>query len=137
MQIELPSPVPEIPVKDLVAAMDYYQQRLGFRKDWGTKEGGIAQVSRGACRLFLADQAFREKNGFPNPPLLIWLNLSSKAEVDQLHVEWSSRGANIFSKPDSKPWHLHEFTASDLDGNLIRVFYDFAWELPDRGGRED
>jgi hypothetical protein len=25
----------------------------------------------------------------------------------------------------SKPWQLHEFTAADLDDNLIRVFYDF------------
>ena len=39
--------------------------------------------------------------------------------------------------PDSKPWNLHEFTAADADGNLLRVFYDFAWELPDRGGRKD
>ena len=23
---------------------------------------------------------------------------------------------------------LHEFTAADPDGNLLRVFYDFAWE---------
>jgi hypothetical protein len=30
-----------------------------------------------------------------------------------------------------------EFTARDLDGNRFRVFYDFAWELPDRGGRKD
>ena len=28
-------------------------------------------------------------------------------------------------------------SAADLDGNLFRVFYDFAWELPDRGGRAD
>ena len=24
---------------------------------------------------------------------------------------------------------LREFTAADLDGNRIRVFYDFRWEL--------
>jgi hypothetical protein len=30
------------------------------------------------------------------------------------------------SSPESKPWGLHEFTAADLDGNLFRVFYDFA-----------
>jgi len=26
---------------------------------------------------------------------------------------------------ESKPWKLREFTVSDLDGNLFRVFYDF------------
>ena len=25
-----------------------------------------------------------------------------------------------------KPWGLHEFTVADPDGNLFRVFYDFA-----------
>jgi hypothetical protein len=28
--------------------------------------------------------------------------------------------------PESKSWGLHEFTAADPDGNLFRVFYDFA-----------
>jgi hypothetical protein len=30
------------------------------------------------------------------------------------------------SAPESKSWGLHEFTATDLDGNLFRVFYDFG-----------
>jgi hypothetical protein len=28
-----------------------------------------------------------------------------------------------------KPWKLREFIAADLDGNLIRVFYDFRRDL--------
>jgi len=32
----------------------------------------------------------------------------------------------LLSAPESKPWGLHEFTAADLDGNLFRVFHDFA-----------
>jgi uncharacterized glyoxalase superfamily protein PhnB len=135
MNSEFPAPVPEIPVQSLTAAMSYYEQRLGFSRDWGREGGGIGQVSRGQCRLFLTDRAFRSQNGSPSPPIVIWLNLNSKSEVDELHAQWSSNGADIVSKPESKPWHLHEFTAADLDGNRLRVFYDFAWELPDRGGR--
>jgi hypothetical protein len=60
-----------------------------------------------------------------------------EAEVDALHESWSAGGAQIVARPESKPWNLHEFMARDLDGNLFRVFYDFAWELPDRGGRKD
>jgi hypothetical protein len=55
-----------------------------------------------------------------------WLNLGSKAEVDELHRAWQSTDAILLSTPDSKPWGLHEFTAADPDGNLFRVFYDFA-----------
>ena len=57
--------------------------------------------------------------------MVIWLNLASNREVDELHLAWSGRGARIVSPPESKPWKLHEFTAADLDGNLIRVFHDF------------
>jgi predicted lactoylglutathione lyase len=57
---------------------------------------------------------------------LIWLNLGSKEEVDELYRAWSSSNAKLMSPPESKSWGLHEFTAADLDGNLFRVFYDFA-----------
>ncbi len=33
--------------------------------------------------------------------------------------------------------HLVGRIAADLDGNLFRVFHDFASELSDRGGRVD
>jgi len=42
---------------------------------------------------------------------------------------WSASKAKLMSAPESKPWGLHEFTAADLDGNLFRVFYDFATPL--------
>jgi predicted lactoylglutathione lyase len=63
--------------------------------------------------------------------VLIWLNLNSRREVDDLHETWSRSEARIVTRPEAKPWNLHEFTAADIDGNLFRVFYDFAWEIRD------
>jgi len=134
MSEDFPSAVPEIRVNNVARSAAYFEKCLGFNWDWGVE--GIGQVSRGACRIFLSDDAFRGDGGNATPSV-IWLNLNSKREVDELHEAWSSRGAQIVAKPESKPWNLHEFTATDLDGNLFRVFYDFAWELPDRGGRKD
>jgi uncharacterized glyoxalase superfamily protein PhnB len=134
MSEAFPSPVPEMPVEDLREACAYYETCLGFHKDWG--EEGIGQVSRGSCRLFLTDRAFREANGNTAGPVWVWINLNNKKEVDDLYAEWHRRGARILTAPESKPWNLHEFTAQDRDGNVFRVFYDFAWELPDRGGRQ-
>ena len=34
------------------------------------------------------------------------------------------RKTKIVSGPEDKPWKLRELMAADLDGNLIRVFYD-------------
>jgi predicted lactoylglutathione lyase len=125
MKHEFPAAVPEIPVTDMNAALHYYEGKLGFSIDWGGADGGIAGISKGHCRMFLTDREFREHHGNV-PPVMVWLNLDSREEVDELYEIWNSAEARIISPPDSKPWKLHEFTASDLDGNLFRVFYDFS-----------
>lgn len=125
MKHEFPAAVPEIPVTDMDQALNYYQHQLGFDIDWGGAGGGIAGISKGDCRMFLTDRDFRQHHGNA-PPVMIWLNLDSKAEVDDLYAIWNAGGARMISPPESKPWNLHEFTASDLDGNLFRVFYDFS-----------
>ena len=127
MKHELPGAVPEIPVSDIDTAVAYYQNQLGFTLDWGSEEGGIAGISKGSCRIFLTNRAFRASYG-NNAPVLVWLNLESKRDVDDLYGTWSAAGARIISQPESKPWKLHEFTVADLDGNLFRVFYDFSRE---------
>jgi uncharacterized glyoxalase superfamily protein PhnB len=125
MKSEFPGPVPEIRVRDIATAAAYYQNNLGFTLDWGGEELGLAGISIGNCRLFLANQQYRQ--GYVNSgPTLTWLNLESKEDVDELYRVWSASNARLLSSPESRPWGLHEFTASDLDGNLFRVFYDFA-----------
>ena len=122
-----PGAVPEIPVGNIDRTCEYYVRCLGFTLDWGGGPGGIAGLSRGQSRIFLTDPAFREMYGNQGP-VLIWLNLGNRQEVDELHSEWTQREARIVSPPAAKPWNLYEFTAADPDGNLLRVFYDFAWE---------
>jgi predicted lactoylglutathione lyase len=133
MKPEFPPAVPEIPVSDINKAADYYQNKFGFKLDWVGEEGRIAGISKGHCRMFLTNPAFRA--GSPTgtaPPfgnvghVVIWFNLNSKAEVDDLYQLWKNSQAQIVSEPEDKRWKLHEFTAADLDGNLFRVFYDFT-----------
>lgn len=119
-----PAAIPEMPVSHIAKAAAYYVGALGFTLDWGDEAGGIAGISRGSCRLFLTNRSFRESYGNMSP-ILCWLNLDSKAEVDELFVQWQAAQAKIVSEPEDKPWKLREFVAADPDGNLIRVFYDF------------
>src|SRR5262245_28301436 len=123
-----PAPVPEIPAANVDKTAAYYVNALGFTLDWGDDEGGIAGISRGNCRLFITNRPFREQYGNA-APMLFWINLDSKAEVDELFVEWKAAQAKIVSEPADKAWMLREFTAADPDGNLIRVFYDFRLDL--------
>lgn len=121
-----PAACPEIPVTDLAAALVEYRDRLGFTVDWSDLDLGLGQVSRGSSRFFLASRSYRQAG-----PIRLWINLGNRAEVGALHAEWRDAGARLDGPPEPKPWKLHEFTAQDSDGNLLRVFYDFGWE--DRG----
>jgi hypothetical protein len=99
---ELPAAVPEIPVRSIDEAMAYYQASLGFTLDWHEEKLGLAGISRGNCRIFLASEEFR--NGYRNVgPTLTWLNLDSKEAVDELHRQWTSRDARIISPLDARP----------------------------------
>ena len=80
--------------------------------------------------MFLTNAAFRAVHG-PKSAAIVWLNLNSKQEVDDLFARWQATGADIVEPVEDKPWHLREFRVADPDGNQLRVFYDFNWELSD------
>ena len=125
---QFPQAVPEIPVTNVDKAAQYYVNALGFRFDWGNDEGGIGGISQGECRMFLTNAPFRQYYG-TGGPVVVWLNLNSRQEVDDLYHRWREGGANILAGPEDKPWHLREFRVADPDGNQLRVFYDFSREL--------
>ena len=126
MLTHFPQAVPEIPVSDVDKGAEYYANVLGFSHDWGNDAGGIGGISQGDCRMFLTNPAFRAGRG---SPVIVWLNLNSKAEVDELFERWAKAGATIVEGVEDKPWNLREFRVADPDGNQLRVFYDFNWEL--------
>lgn len=122
-----PAACPEIPVERLADGLAYYRDKLGFTVDWSDEALGLGGLSQGATRLFMSTPAYREPLGVRGP-ILLWINLDNRAEVDALHARWAEAGAIIAGPPEAGPHKLYEFFASDPDGNHLRVFYDFAWE---------
>ena len=58
---------------------------------------------QGSCRLFITNRAFRESYGNVGP-ILFWLNLDSRAEVDELFAPWTTgKGIRSFSQYDPVP----------------------------------
>jgi catechol 2,3-dioxygenase-like lactoylglutathione lyase family enzyme len=82
MASKLPTPIPQVPVRDLARAIEFYQLRLGFLLDWKC-EDGIAGVSREKTRLFLD----RVAEGALHP-VRIWLNLDSVAAGQTHQDSW-------------------------------------------------
>lgn len=129
MLTRLPPAIPELPVSNIHQAAAYYINALGFHLDWHDEPDGIAGISHGGCRLFLTDAPFRQRRGNA-APIVVWLNLDSRQQVDELYNLWHETGARLPSAPEDKPWNLREFTALDPDGNQLRVFYDFTRDTP-------
>jgi predicted lactoylglutathione lyase len=121
--VRLPSPVPELPVSDVQAAGQSYARQMGFAVDW-SYEDALAGISRDDARVFLRRRTPEEAR--LRYSVLIWLNMASGAEVDQLHAEWKERGALIVEDLRTTAYNLREFTAQDPDGNRIRVFHDLG-----------
>jgi len=128
MVTPFPQAVPEIPVSNVEKAAEYYAKVLGFHFDWGNDKDGIGGISQGECRMFLTNAPFRQHHG-NGGTVVVWLNLNSKQEVDELYHRWREAGAKILAEPEDKPWRLREFRVADLDGNQLRMFYDFSREL--------
>ena len=97
--------------------------------DWGNDDDGIAVLSGG-----LPDVP--HEPAIPRRPRakragIVWLNLNSKQEVDELFERWKDTGAKIIEAA----WNLHEFRVANLDGNQQRVFYDFKWDVSEQRRR--
>ena len=120
--MKLPAPVPELPVADIQAATSAYVRQMGFSVDW-TYEDHLAGISKDAARVFLRRRTPQEDRSLG---VVIWLNMASAAEVDELHAEWKERGVQIVDELHTAPHKLREFTAQDLDGNRLRVFFDLG-----------
>jgi predicted lactoylglutathione lyase len=121
--MKLPSPVPELPVSDIQAARVFYKSKLGFSVDW-IYENQIAGISKDSARIFIRLKTDEEKKQAYS--VLIWLNMNSAAEVDELYESWKNSGVQITDELETKPWNLREFTAADPDGNRFRVFHDLG-----------
>jgi predicted lactoylglutathione lyase len=122
--MKLPAPVPELPVADVQAATSAYVRQMGFSVDWTYEDHLLAGISKDAARVFLRRRTPQEDT--EHHGVVIWLNMASSAEVDELHAEWKERGVRIVDELRTAPYKLREFTAEDLDGNKLRVFFDLG-----------
>jgi len=126
--------IPALPIRDAAAAVDFYRDRLGF--DVLHHDGGFAVLARDEAVLHLwqaGDESWRERESLDEPvrsgaESFIAGTASCRirvAGVDELYEEL--RESDVLHRVsrdgvEETDYGTREFSALDLDGNLIGFF---------------
>ena len=104
-------------VRDLAISTRYYMDVLGLARDFGDGSDGWSFLSRdhfavmlGECRDAVPAAELGDHSWF------VYVNVD---DADGLHAEVAGRGAEILSRPATKPWGLREFVVRTPDGHRI------------------
>jgi catechol 2,3-dioxygenase-like lactoylglutathione lyase family enzyme len=116
------NPIPLLFVSDFPAALNFYQEKLGFRVAWtsGDDDDPYGSIVRGNTDLHIT-VCKCEGNAHVGR---LWVRIHSP-DVDRLHAELVDKGVKMIKGPTTEPWDLREFTFNDPDGNRF-VFFNFV-----------
>jgi catechol 2,3-dioxygenase-like lactoylglutathione lyase family enzyme len=107
--------LPELPLSNVPAGVEYYQNVLGFRINFAGDDFGV--MDRDDVTLIL----------IPRTELHTGIGscYAYVRDVDALHAELLGRGARVQGEPISHPWGLRDFQVLDLEGNRITLGQPF------------
>ena len=103
---------PQFLVEKLENSLDFYEQRLGFSRDF-VYEGFYASVSRDRAVIHLkcapkleAERAHRRAGEHLDAYVVV-------SGVEELHRELTRRGASITRPLEQRPWGTRDFYVED------------------------
>jgi len=109
---------PQFLVDDLVSAVAYYRDKLGFVTDF-VYDSFYAGISRDGAPIHLkcapttpSDRAHRKRNEH----LDAYIDVSG---LEALFEELQTRGATIVKPLEQRPWGCRDFYVEDADGHLL------------------
>ena len=109
---------PQFLVDRLDDALAFYEQRLGFERDF-VYENFYASVSRDGAVIHLkcapklqAERAYRRSEEHLDAYLAV-------SGVRELHDEFVRRGAPIVKPLEQRPWGQRDFYIEDPDGYIL------------------
>lgn len=124
--------IPSIRVRDLAAALDYYELALGFTVLRGDANSENCAIQRGDARLMLEvpgeffspgyNEAIRERLGAPSATALY----IEAPDLDALYEHVQAVGLTVVDPLADRLWGQAEFTVEDLEGNWLTF-----WKSPE------
>ena len=112
---QLQQMLPELPLTDVSAGVEYYQRVLGFGINYAQHDLGV--MYRDDVTILLI-QRTDQHTGIGSCEAYV-------RDADALHAELVARGANVQGAPVSRPWGLRDFRVLDLEGNRITFAQPF------------
>lgn len=107
--------VPILPCVDVEDTIAFYENRLGFTRDWvwgdPATDGG---VRHGDVQIFFMRNADLSI-GARDRELMLFVE-----DVDALHAEHVRRGAPMTEALRDEPWGLREYSVVDPQGHRLR-----------------
>ncbi|HEY6060639.1 MAG TPA: VOC family protein [Gemmatimonadales bacterium] len=112
---QLQQMLPELPLTNVSAGVEYYQLVLGFGINYAQHDLGV--MYRDDVTILLI-QRTDQHAGIGSCEAYV-------RDADALHAELVARGANVQGAPVSRPWGLRDFRVLDLEGNRITFAQPF------------
>ncbi|HWI84992.1 MAG TPA: glyoxalase superfamily protein [Sphingomonas sp.] len=102
---------PVLAVRDAPLALQFYEEKLGFKEDWRYEEDKlrIVQVSRDGCELILSDQ-WPEDAGHARTFISL-----DPPDLERLLAELTARGVEV----KTGHWGYTLAVVEDPDGNRL------------------
>jgi catechol 2,3-dioxygenase-like lactoylglutathione lyase family enzyme len=105
-------------VRNLEESTRFYMDVLGFRRDFGDGSDGWSFLSRDHFKVRLGECPDAKPAGeLGDHSYFVYLTVEG---LDELHREFSARGAPVASEPEDQPWGMREFSIRTPDGHRIR-----------------
>jgi uncharacterized glyoxalase superfamily protein PhnB len=103
--------IPKHAARDIAKAVEFYVQKLGFRKVFLYDGGAVIMRDAVEIHLWQCDDKYIAEN------TACRVNVEG---IEALYEEMRAQGAvHPNGRLETKPWGLKEFTVLDLDGNGI------------------
>ena len=99
----------------MAGGIAHYRDVLGFTINYAQDDIGV--MDRDKTRLLLIARTGQHK-GIGSAYFYV-------EDVDRLHDELNSKGANVQGEPVSRPWGLREFSVLDPEGNRLTFAQTF------------
>ena len=104
---------PVFSVRDLVEALEYYQDKLGFSIAWSW---GDPPSRAGVALDDIEIQLESAGLGAPPGPSVVYCHM---ADADSYYEVCLARGAMIAMEMGERPWGMRDFRVLDPSGNRI------------------